>query len=486
MPGSISGQVVDTNGKGIEKAKVSVNDVAGAASAEVLTDANGKYAIPNLAPGKYVINVQATGFKSPGGMEVEVKEGQDTPRINFKLEAAPTAQTGSIAGRVTNEKGIPVAQAGVEVVDAQDQIVGSTKTDTSGDYAITNLPAGIYTVRVQGNQYLAARNVAVISGIKTEGIDFSLNVVKDFLDRLDDARFSIESPISIEEANQAVSLFSVVNLLLAGMSQRRVGNEDKTDVLGVLNLYYGLQEGSLEQRLPVADPRILWSKVEVELKDLAKDLDQLQSDVDFLNREAKRQFNLGTSNNVLGNVQFPGLFKRYVEIGTDPLLSIDIRKEEQNGFFDKTKIAQADDLLKELKALLLQIVRSLSKYGTAATKRVNEDWATFEARALEVLITVARERVSKDEDDKNPWAVLAVLTQRNRETQVAPYVVLGRHGGKLLRYAMDIYLETQDQLDNFDRNHLRDLFQRPGQIFWTDRIRREADVIKRYPLPNWG
>jgi hypothetical protein len=254
-------------------------------------------------------------------------------------------------------------------------------------------------------------------------------------------------------------------------------------------LYFGLQAGSLRTQFVFTNPTSLWGEVERELKDLAQELDLLQNDIGFLYREAKRQFNLGLSNNVQGNNQFPALFRRYVEIGNDPLLSFNIQKtEDENQFFDKTKIAQADDLLKELKSVIFLLVRSLSKYGTAATKRVNEDWALFETRALEVLQTVARERVTNDEDEKNLWMVLADLTSKNRDVEIAPYVVMARHGGKLLEYAMEIYKAEQNVLDNFDSGHLRDLFQNGNQpsAFWTERIRREATVIKRYPLANWG
>jgi hypothetical protein len=196
---------------------------------------------------------------------------------------------------------------------------------------------------------------------------------------------------------------------------------------------------------------------------------------------------IGLSNNVLGNTRFPALFRRYVEIGGSPLLSFDIKAADEGEFFDKTRIAEADELLKELKGLILQIVRSLSKYGTAATKRVNEDWARFESRALEVLQTVARERVAPDRSGQNIWFLLADLTGRNRDTEVAPYVALARHGGKLLNYAMAIYREMKDQLDAFDPEHLRNLFQKEGdsRAFWTEKIKAEASVINRCPLSNW-
>lgn len=489
MADSILGRVTDQAGAGIQGLQVTATD-ANNAPTQAPTDANGNYVIANLAAGAYTVSLQAPpGFQNPAPKtNVNVVQGQDTANVDFQLTAV-------INGRVTNKAGQGQQRqvTAIQVVTTNGlQNPVTIPTDGGGNYAFTNLAPGKYTVKVEAAQgqpsYLPATNVEVIAGVSVRGIDFSEDVVTDFLGRLDDARFSIESMISEEEANQAVSLFSVVNLMLAGHSRRQVGAEEKLDMLGMLNLYYGLQEDSLRNKITVANPTALWAGLESELKDLAKELDQIQSDVEFLSREAKRQFNLGLNNTAAGNVQFPALFRRYVEIGNDPLLAFDIKAADQNQFFDKTKIAQADELLKELKGLILQLVRMLSKYGTAATRRVNEDWAEFEARSLEILQTVARDRVTPDRDEQNSWAVLADLTNKNRDTEVAPYVVLARHGGKLLKYAMDIYKETQNQLDDFDPQHLRNLFQR-GNVqrdFWTDRIRAEATVIKRYPLANWG
>jgi len=485
MAGSISGRVANNKGVGVGGAQVKATDGQNNVAGQAVTLSNGSYAVKNLAAGAYTVSAQAPlGFKDPNPIQnVQVVDGQDAADNNFQIAAA------SVLGLVTDKSGNGVQGKTVKAVNAQGA-EQQAQTDANGRYMFDGLAAGKYTIRVDDQKFLSAYNVEVVDGVPTLGIDFSEDVVKDFLDRLDDARFSIESLISKDEANQAVSLFSVVNLMLAGLSRRRVGNEEKMDMLGVLNLYYGLQEDSLRNTVTVANPTDLWFKLEGELKSLARDLDQLQSDADFLNREAKRQFNLGLSNNVLGNVQFPPLFRRYVEIGADKLIAFDIKAADENQFFDKTRIAEADELLKELKGLILQVVRLLSKYGTAATRRVNEDWARFEARSLEVLSIVARDRVTPDQDERNVWTVLADLTGKQRETEVAPYVVLSRHGGKLLTIAMDVYreLENKGQLDVFDPSHLRDLFQR-GNIqreFLTEKIREQATVIKRYPLASWG
>src|SRR6185503_10278538 len=100
----------------------------------------------------------------------------------------------------------------------------------------------------------------------------------------------------------------------------------------------------------------------------------------------KRQFNLGVNNDVAGNTEFPRLFRRYVDIANDALLTLNLREEDKpNTFTDKEKVGQAFDLLSELKGIVLQIVRSFSKYGTIAISRANKDWARFENRAFKVL-----------------------------------------------------------------------------------------------------
>jgi len=118
----------------------------------------------------------------------------------------------------------------------------------------------------------------------------------------------------------------------------------------------------------------------------------------------------------------------------------------------------------------------------------NKDWAIFEKRALDVLDQVAKKRLSDDIDEKNQVTVVADLVGRNRDTEVAPYMVLGKHGRRLLGFAMDVYKGTEDRLDDVGRQHLLDLFQAGADpaAFLTARMRNEAALIKRYPLANWG
>lgn len=338
------------------------------------------------------------------------------------------------------------------------------------------------------------------------GIATSVEVA-EFLNTLNGQDLNIEAPIAEEEAREAITLFSVVNVLLASTSQRRVGNEDKIDVLGVLTMFYGLQDNSLSNRI-VVNSRDLWRSrlkdnqgsvivngqeqnptIEDELKSLRDNLDLLGQDVMVLGREARRQFNLGLTNDVTGNSDFPRLFRRYVDIAGDPLLTLKLRDEELPGSFtSKEKVGQAYDLLSELKGIILQLVRTLSRYGTIATSRVNKDWAKFETRALRVLGRVGEKRFTEDIDEKRILTVLADVTEKNLETTVSPYFALARNGGKLLDLAFRTYQQSQNFLDNFERQHLLDLFQTGNDVpdFMTTKMRSEALVVKRYPLANWG
>ena len=301
-------------------------------------------------------------------------------------------------------------------------------------------------------------------------------------------KHSIEPRIDATEAKQAIGLFSIANILMAGKGEFQVRNEHKTDVLGILNLFYGLQDKSLVNRITVGNSELLWNLMEgLELSKLAKNVDSLQSDIDFILKEAKRQFNLGTNNNVPANTRFPVIFKRYVELGSDSLISINLKKADETEFFDKDKLEKAYDVLKDLKEVIIEIVRSLSKYGTSATERVNREWGPFQENALEVLAVVARHRVSEDQDEQNTWSIVADLTNQNRD-QIIPYVALGLHGATLLNIALENYQDPNFQLEDFSSQKLVEFFQPEGdpKDFWTTKIRTAARFVKRYPLPNWG
>jgi hypothetical protein len=170
------------------------------------------------------------------------------------------------------------------------------------------------------------------------------------------------------------------------------------------------------------------------------------------------------------------------------VLAVDIRQEEQNQLLDKSKLESSYNLLGDLKGVILQIMRSLSRYGSLGTRDLSEEWAEFENEALQVLLTVGKGKTTTDPDQKTPWFLLYELTGRDLEREISPYVALARHGTELLEYAVKIYRLTEKELDDYDRDYLLNLFQ-PDQTtkehWWTSKIRNKSLLVQRYPLNYW-
>src|SRR5260370_26504701 len=62
--GTISGTVVDSSGRVIPNASISITNIATGISRTVTTNADGVYTAPNLLPGTYDLKFTAPGFKT--------------------------------------------------------------------------------------------------------------------------------------------------------------------------------------------------------------------------------------------------------------------------------------------------------------------------------------------------------------------------------------------------------------------------------------
>lgn len=79
------------------------------------------------------------------------------------------AQTGTIAGRVTQESGTPIASVEVRVLRGM-EAVASAQSDAAGSFHLTNIPVGTYTVEARSIGYTMRRveGVRVASGSTTD------------------------------------------------------------------------------------------------------------------------------------------------------------------------------------------------------------------------------------------------------------------------------------------------------------------------------
>jgi YD repeat-containing protein len=103
---------------------------------------NGAYTVSNLAPGTYDVRVSASGFGTSIRTGYSVSAGASTT-VNASLSLP-----GTISGKVTKSDGVTaITGASVAIIQGTDT-VSSTASDATGNYSISNVPAGTYSVQV--------------------------------------------------------------------------------------------------------------------------------------------------------------------------------------------------------------------------------------------------------------------------------------------------------------------------------------------------
>ncbi|MBN2090091.1 carboxypeptidase regulatory-like domain-containing protein, partial [candidate division KSB1 bacterium] len=173
------------------------------------SDKEGRYQVPSLKSGNYVVQVRTEGYLHEfydnvqtveEATLVEVVEPNETANINFKLNAG-----GVIEGNVTNSNGQPLAGVYLQamifrpdsmIIDPDKpipiELIGVSKgvTDENGNYAILGLPDGKYFVLAEfWSEWFSemkfydnvidpkdATPVAVKIGETVKGINFQLDI----------------------------------------------------------------------------------------------------------------------------------------------------------------------------------------------------------------------------------------------------------------------------------------------------------------------
>jgi outer membrane receptor protein involved in Fe transport len=104
---SLQGTVTDAQGSAVAAAKVTVTDQATGVSHETFTSEQGFYRVSELAPGKYTVTVEVTGFKRSVSKDISVEAEQ--PR-GFDVALA--------VGAVTEEVTVTASEVGLQTEDA--------------------------------------------------------------------------------------------------------------------------------------------------------------------------------------------------------------------------------------------------------------------------------------------------------------------------------------------------------------------------------
>jgi YD repeat-containing protein len=220
--GTLSGSVTNsTGGTAISGATVQALQ-AGTVKSSTTTTAGGAYSMTNLAAGSYDIQVSASSFGTALKNSVSILGGQTTA-ANFSLSAP-----GSITGKVTRPDGVTaIVGAGLKIFVGS-AAGSSTTADSSGNYSLTGLNAGSYTIETSATGYVTrSQTVAVTGGSATTTNivlqPVSANPVKYVYDELgrlvavidpsgDEATYTYDAVGNILSiARQSASLASVIS-----------------------------------------------------------------------------------------------------------------------------------------------------------------------------------------------------------------------------------------------------------------------------------
>src|ERR1700682_2373379 len=89
---NLSGVVMDTSGRSVPNATVSIKNVATGVTREVQTNSDGLYSAPNLLPGSYDVTISAKGFQNVVQHAVTLTVGAQQS-LNISLKVGSFNQT---------------------------------------------------------------------------------------------------------------------------------------------------------------------------------------------------------------------------------------------------------------------------------------------------------------------------------------------------------------------------------------------------------
>ena len=157
----VRGKVVDGFGRGIAGALVAIGtnpsvlaadriDQRVQGDATATSSADGTFEVAGIAPDAKDLSILA---RTATALSPEQPLADAATTIILTLE-----ETGTITGRIANYR----AQSGVIVTDEQEHRYRG-EIDAAGDFTVTGVPAGSYSVRVMGTNTLAPRPAVVIA-----------------------------------------------------------------------------------------------------------------------------------------------------------------------------------------------------------------------------------------------------------------------------------------------------------------------------------
>lgn len=157
---TVSGKVIDANGKGIGNATVKTQDNLNS----TLSLSDGSYVL-NLNPGTHILTAIVNGYASPEPKTISISEGQNFTSLDFIL----TPNAGSVTGHTLS---INEVLTGTKITARRNYDSLIIYSDNNGSY-ILNLQPGIWNITASQNCFLP-------DSIKNLNVEAGHNIIIDF------------------------------------------------------------------------------------------------------------------------------------------------------------------------------------------------------------------------------------------------------------------------------------------------------------------
>ena len=131
------------------------------------------------------------------------------------VTGAATAQTGTIRGKITEQaSGSPVPNATVNASRSGGGGSASARSAEDGSYALSNLPAGMYTVQVTARIGLSAKRIdsVVVRAGQTTTLDFPMAPIAQQLQQVVTTATGVSAPERIQDSPNAISVVSATEM----------------------------------------------------------------------------------------------------------------------------------------------------------------------------------------------------------------------------------------------------------------------------------
>ncbi|MBW7474867.1 carboxypeptidase regulatory-like domain-containing protein [Paenibacillus oenotherae] len=170
-PGIIQGTVTEAGGTHVFGAAVEirVTNANGITVFSLFTDPNGRFEVDNLAPGTYTILASSSNFQTAAATTMVRAAASST--LSLVLLPDP----GAIQGRVTDSiTGAGIIGAAINILDQNTFLTGSTITDSSGNFRVSGLSPGNYSVIAQASNYQSNTFGGIVNSNSITPVDFAL------------------------------------------------------------------------------------------------------------------------------------------------------------------------------------------------------------------------------------------------------------------------------------------------------------------------